>query len=59
MSVDKKSVLPDYIIGGGEKGRADERKGGREIPLTAMVARFGGGRRDIAWRQPSRFTEKC
>lgn len=31
-------------------------KGGREIPLTA---RFGGGRRDIAWRQPSRFTEKC
>lgn len=27
MSVDKKSVLPDYIIGGGEKGRADERKG--------------------------------
>lgn len=36
-----------------EKGRA------RDTFDCAMVARFGGGRRDIAWRQPSRFTEKC
>lgn len=61
VSVDKKSVLPDYIIvEEGERGREGpmDEKGGREIPLTAMVARMVW-RRDIARRQPSRFTEKC
>lgn len=31
VSVDKKSVLPDYIIGGGEEGRCTKREGERYL----------------------------
>lgn len=51
VSVDKKSVLPDYIIvEEGERGRGGpmNEKGGREIPLTAMVARMEEGYRPEA-----------